>query len=293
MANNQPGILAPLPSVARFLTFTLKPDADPTATLQQLAQQTDGDSLLVGLGLSLVARVGGQVPGLRELPALSGAAVEVASTPTPLLLWLRGNDRGELVNRSRHLRSLLSAAFEPIDAIDCYTYREKLDLSGYEDGTENPQDEEAVQAAIVQNGKPGLEGSSFVAVQQWLHNLKHFETLPPKERDNVFGRRQSDNEEFDEAPESAHVKRTAQEDFDPPAFMVRRSMPWNDATCEGLVFVAFGHSLDAFEMALKRMVGLDDGITDGLFRFTQPITGAYFWCPPLKDGKLDLSLLKL
>lgn len=293
MAHFQPGILAPLPPVARFLTFTLKPDTDPRPALQKLAQQADGESLVVALGQSLLTCCETRIPGLRELPALSGAAVEVPSTPTALLLWLRGNDRGELVNRSRQLRSLLSAAFEPADAIDSYTYREKFDLSGYEDGTENPQDAEAVQAAIVQNGKPGFDGSSFVAVQQWLHNLNHLETLPQKERDNVIGRRQSDNEELDGAPESAHVKRTAQEDFDPPAFMVRRSMPWNDATREGLVFVAFGHNLDAFEMALKRMVGMDDGITDGLFRFSQPITGAYFWCPPLANGKLDLSLLKL
>ena len=74
--------------------------------------------------------------------------------------------------------------------------------------------------------------------------------------------------------------------------MVRRSMPWNDATREGLVFVAFGHTLQAFEAVMRRMVGLDDGITDGMFRFSQPVNGAYFWCPPMLDGKLDLSLLK-
>ena len=34
------------------------------------------------------------------------------------------------------------------------------------------------------------------------------------------------DEEIDEAPETSHVKRTAQEDFEPPAFMLRRSMPW-------------------------------------------------------------------
>jgi hypothetical protein len=30
------------------------------------------------------------------------------------------------------------------------------------------------------------------------------------------------------APPSAHVKSAAQESYDPPAFMVRRSMPWLD-----------------------------------------------------------------
>jgi putative iron-dependent peroxidase len=30
---------------------------------------------------------------------------------------------------------------------------------------------------------------------------------------------------------------------------------------------------------------------DALFRFTRPLTGSHFWCPPLKDVKLDLSAL--
>jgi len=229
---------------------------------------------------------------MREMPALSGAAVEVPSAPAALWIWLRGEDRGVLVNLSRTLRALLAPAFELRDAIDSFMYRDSRDLSGYIDGTENPQDGDAVRAAILSNDKPGLNGSSFVAVQQWLHNLNHFNALSLKERDNIFGRHQADNEEFDSAPDSAHVKRTAQESYNPPAFMVRRSMPWNDATRDGLVFVAFGHSFDAFETVLKRMVGMEDGITDGLFRFTQPLNGAYFWCPPVSEGKLDLSLLK-
>ena len=77
----------------------------------------------------------------------------------------------------------------------------------------------------------------------------------------------SDNEELEDAPESAHVKRTAQEDFEPEAFVVRRSMPWADANSEGLEFVAFGASLDAYEAQLTRMSGLEDGTVDCAFPF--------------------------
>jgi len=68
-------------------------------------------------------------------------------------------------------------------------------------------------------------------------------------------------------------------------------MPWADGARAGLVFVAFGKSLDAFEAQLKRMVGAEDGITDGLFKFTRPISGSYFWCPPMRNGRLDLRAL--
>ncbi|HYM33312.1 MAG TPA: hypothetical protein VEU47_18585, partial [Candidatus Cybelea sp.] len=90
------------------------------------------------------------------------------------------------------------------------------------------------------------------------------------------------------APASAHVKRTAQESFTPEAFVLRRSMPWTDATRAGLVFVAFGRSFDSFEAQLTRMSGLEDGVTDALFGFSRPVTGAYFWCPAMRNGRLDL-----
>jgi len=57
------------------------------------------------------------------------------------------------------------------------------------------------------------------------------------------------------------------------------------------MFVAFGNSFDAFEAIMERMVGEDDGIVDALFKFTTPITGSYYWCPPVKNGKLNLSAL--
>ena len=70
-------------------------------------------------------------------------------------------------------------------------------------------------------------------------------------------------------------------------------MPWAEGNDGGLMFVAFGKSFDAFEAQLKRMTGGEDGVVDALFGFTQPVSGAYFWCPAMKDGKLDLSLLGL
>jgi putative iron-dependent peroxidase len=57
------------------------------------------------------------------------------------------------------------------------------------------------------------------------------------------------------------------------------------------MFVAFGKSLDAFEAQLKRMAGAEDGTVDALFTFTRPVTGAYYWCPPVRGRKLDLRAI--
>ena len=289
--NAQPGLLAEVPSHARYLTFRRRPAAaDPRSALQRLAALPVDEARVVGLGASLVSELGADIAGLGTFPALDGAGFSVPSTPSPLWCWLRGEDRGELVHAGRLVRRALGDAFEVDTVIDAFRHLDGRDLTGYEDGTENPTGDDAVTAAVSSGRGEGLEGASFVAVQQWVHDLDRFESFGPAEQDEVIGRRRSDNEEMEDAPEAAHVKRTEQEAFDPPAYLLRRSMAWADATREGLVFVSFSASLDPFETLLCRMTGADDGIADHLFRFTHPVTGAYFWCPPVRaDGRLDFS----
>lgn len=291
MSNPQSGILAPVPAAARYLLFQLLPDCDPMPPLQALAAAADGRLTIVGIGHPLLAAVGADIPGMHPFPNDADAKVDVPSTPTAVWLWLRGDDHGELFHRGRKLEKLLAPAFERVSAIDAFCYKDSRDLSGYIDGTENPEGDAARDVALLAGSGAGLDGSSFVAVQQWLHDLDRFQALPADQQDACLGRRASDNQEMDDAPPSAHVKRTAQEDFEPEAFVLRRSMPWTCGADSGLVFVAFGRSFDSFEALLRRMIGADDGITDALFRFTRPLTGAYFWCPPMTADGLDLRAL--
>lgn len=292
MPHAQPGILAPVPRLARYLTFRLADAPGARDALAGLASSVDPAATVVGIGRATLLALGREIPGLRELPALAGPGVEVPSMPAALWCWLRGEDRGELVHRGRAIAATLAPAFELQAVVDAFQHLDSRDLTGYEDGTENPAGEEAVAAALVRGQRTGLDGGSFVAVQQWEHDLECFAAMSRDEQDASIGRRRSDNEELEDAPASAHVKRTAQESFEPEAFVVRRSMPWADGQRAGLVFVCFGHSLDAFEAQLRRMAGAEDGVTDALFRFTRPITGASFWCPPVTpSGRLDLRAL--
>ncbi|WP_460415154.1 Dyp-type peroxidase [Pseudomonas sp. microsymbiont 2] len=287
----QPGLLAtPVPAHARHLFFALDSREALPAVLDQLLPQVDGQSLILGIGAPLAKVLGREVPGLRSFPQLD-AVVENPATQHALWLWLRGAERGELFLRAQALQQMLAPALRLIDSVDGFLHRGGHDLTGYEDGTENPVDEDAVAAAIVPGDVPGLAGSSFAAFQLWKHDLDYFKSLPQADQDNIIGRRLSDNEELDDAPESAHVKRTAQESFEPEAFVVRRSVAWTDERGAGLAFVALGFSLDAFEVQLRRMSGLEDGVVDGLYRFSRPLSGGYYWCPPLAEGGADLRLL--
>lgn len=289
----QPGIFEPVPAQGRYLTCQLRVGADSRTVLRRLAGQADGQHTIVGLGASLVRELDATVPGLRSFRGVDGARVKLPATPADLLIWLRGTDRGELLIRSRHLEALIAPAFDVQDITDAFNHNHGRDLTGYQDGTENPEGADAEAAAVLPDSAGLLAGSSFVAVQRWRHHMSRFEAMSKLQQDHAIGRERESNQELDDAPESAHVKRTAQENFDPEAFVLRRSMPWAEGNEGGLVFAAFGCSFDAFEAQLRRMSGAEDGIVDALFGFTEPETGAYFWCPPVCNGEIDLRAIGL
>ncbi len=289
-ASAQPGILQPLSMLGRSLTFDLTTQENPRAALVKLQEAFKPDWGIVGLGLPLLQALEQNIAGLQSFPSLEGVGCKVPSTQQALWVLLRADDHSTLFERTEKLKKLLDGSFILDDALDTFRYRDSRDLSGYIDGTENPTDDAAITTALVADGEH-LRGSSFVAVQRWVHDLQRFHSFPAAQQDATIGRRRQGNEEIEDAPESAHVKRTAQESFTPEAFMLRRSMPWDKGITRGFEFIAFGNTNDSFERSLRRMVGLDDGIVDALFTFTQPITGGYFWCPPIKDSKLNLHAI--
>jgi len=289
----QKGILAEETRYARYLFFSIEMTTDITRALIALRDVNNSDLTVIGLGESLVTCFSKDIPGLKVFPADASFAIDVPSTPAALWCWLRGDDRGELFHRSRQIEALLAPALVLSEVVESFQYDRNRDLSGYIDGTENPVGDEAQQAAIVTGQGTGLDGGSFVAVQQWLHDFDSLSDMSIEEKDDVIGRHISDNEEFDSAPESAHVKRTAQESFTPDAFILRRSMPWVEGMDGGLMFVAFGKDFTAFEALHNRMLGKEDGVRDGIYQFTRPISGGYYFCPPVKAGKLDLSCIGL
>ncbi len=289
MKNHQQGILEDLPKNARALFFALKEPKKIDEALKNLRDdiEMDGTKIVVGFGQNLVKSLQKEISGLTHFPEnkmlFGKAQAEV------LWLWLRDPDQGVLLHRSIRLTHLLSEAFNLEKIVDTFQYQEGRDLSGFMDGTENPQGADANAAALVETGH--LQGSSFVAVQLWQHDFAQLAAMRQSAQDNAIGRRVSDNEELDDAPQSAHVKRVAQERFTPEAFVLRRSMPWKKDNLGGLLFVAFGKSFAAFNAQWQNMIGAEDKIKDALFLFTEPKNHGFYWCPPMHNNKLDLSLL--
>jgi putative iron-dependent peroxidase len=284
----QPAILEPLPSLARYVTFDLRAGAEPAAVLRALAALEHDPKTVIGVGVPLAERLGRPIPGLRTFPA---DLPPFPSTQHALWVYLAHGDSTRLFDAGRALGRRFHGLLDIVDEVDAFTYRAGRDLSGFVDGTENPKGDAALRAAIVDGRGVGLDGGSFVAVQRWVHDLDAVDRMTVEARVAAIGRDLATDVELADAPVSAHVKRTAQESFDPPAFVVRRSMPYGGIREHGLNFVAFGESLDRFERQLRRMSGHDDGIPDGILSFTRAVSGAYYFCPPLREGRCDLRAL--
>jgi putative iron-dependent peroxidase len=284
----QPAILRPVPAAGRFVTFSLAPSADAVRVLRVLSAAPADAHAVVGVGRPLVLAAGATVPGLRAFPDDLSL---FPATQAALFGFWGHRDASTGFDACDAFATRFEGALVVTEEVESFLYKKGRDLSGFEDGTENPKGKAAVQAAIIAGRGPGLDGGSFVAVQRWAHDLRAIRTLSNAVQAQIVGRDRRSNREIADAPPSAHVKRTAQESFSPPAFIVRRSMPYGGVRESGLYFVAYGESLDRFERILRRMAGRDDGIVDGLFSYSRAVSGGYYFCPPLSGGKLDLCAL--
>jgi putative iron-dependent peroxidase len=168
-AHSQAGILESVPPLARYLTFSVI-DTDKVRDAIRTLHDIDGDGIVIGVAESVVECLDANIPGLKPFPAMTGAGIDVPATPGALWAWLRGDDRGDLLHASRRLQAQLSEAFELTKVVDAFKHDTGRDLTGYEDGTENPEGDAAIDAALVASRGYGLDGSSFVAVQQWQHD---------------------------------------------------------------------------------------------------------------------------
>jgi putative iron-dependent peroxidase len=285
----QPAILTPPAAAGRFITLGLTRDANPRDVAARLASLALDERLIVGIGEPLVRALGKKVDGLRAFPEMVGPGGTFPSTQGAIWLFVGGTDAGEILLRARRVIASLGEHVRIDEDIPSFVYGGGRDLTGFEDGTENPKGERAVEVAF----GPGAQrtGGCFVAAQKWIHDLGAFERLSPQARNDVFGRAVDSNEELASAPLTAHVKRAAQESYEPNAFLLRRSMPWGDVREHGLYFVAYAATLDSFERILRRMAGLDDGVADALLSISRAVTGSYFWCPPILTDRLDLRPL--
>jgi putative iron-dependent peroxidase len=60
-------------------------------------------------------------------------------------------------------------------------------------------------------------------------------------------------------------------------------MPYGNVDDHGTVFVGFSAEQQRLAKMLESMAGLVNGSRDALTRYTQPLTGAYYFVPSVED----------
>lgn len=170
-----------------------------------------------------------------------------------------------------------------------FRWVEERDLSGFIDGTENPQGEDTRrEVAVINEGVDA--GGSYVFVQRWEHNLKQLNRMSVGDQEMIIGRTKDANEEIDgdERPATSHLSRVDLKENGKGLKIVRQSLPYGTASgTHGLYFIAYCARLHNIEQQLLSMFGETDGKRDGMLRFTKPVTGGYYFAPSL-DKLLSL-----
>jgi putative iron-dependent peroxidase len=195
------------------------------------------------------------------------------------VVWLSGSARDVIFDMARSALRDLAGLASLADETSSWSYRHDRDLTGFIDGSENPTLLDAPAAALLPEGVPGAAGSVLL-LQKWKHRVAEWEALPVQQQEGIMGRTKLDSVELEHKPSDSHVARTDQDEF---GHIFRRNMPYGSVEDHGTMFVGFSADQKRLSRMLDSMAGLVTGTRDALTRFTQPLTGSYYFVPSVES----------
>ncbi|WP_229668570.1 Dyp-type peroxidase [Edaphobacter acidisoli] len=201
------------------------------------------------------------------------------ATQHDALVWLSGSAYDVLFDMARSVVRDLTGLASLADETSSWPYRHDRDLTGFIDGSENPTLLDAPTAALIPEGAPGAAGSVLL-LQKWKHNVNSWEALPIAQQERIMGRSKPDSVEFTDKATDAHIVRTDQDAF---GKIFRRNMPYGGVEDHGTMFVGFSADQKRLANMLDSMAGITNGIRDALTRYTQPLTGSYYFVPSIES----------
>ncbi len=297
----QSAILPDASPHAIFLTLALGPESDAAAHVRRAAarlsalagqaNQLDGQSgnevlSAIGFGAAVWDRLypAARPDNLTPFQVLSDNGRRAPATAGDIFIHLRGTRFDLCFETARHFRNLLGGAVTVVEETHGFRYLDSRDLTGFVDGTENPQgDEDRTRVALLSGGAGPFEAGSFVAVQRYIHDLVSWEALAIEEQEKIIGRSKAENIEFsaEEKAPTAHIKRVNLKEDGQSLEILRHSMPYGTVSEHGLLFVAYGADPTIFDKMLHEMILADRaGHYDHLMSHSRAVTGTRFFVPP-------------
>ncbi|MFD1438834.1 Dyp-type peroxidase [Acinetobacter sp. ANC 4282] len=290
-------VILPLPSDhARFIVLRLKDLtidelkeklADLFTTRDRLITQHPNAQIKTGVafGPALWAKLYNQTPeDFKQLEPIQGS-FQMPVVPADVLIHVASQRTDICFALSQSFFEGIQDKVEVLDERVCFRNFDGRDLTGFIDGTENPQfpDDRAEVALLGEDAGVFADGS-FVFAQRYAHNLAKWKQLKVDTQENVIGRTKLESIELDDEvkPENAHIARVVIEDEEGEEMeILRHSLPYGDGKGDqGLFFIAYTKKLEIIDHMLQHMFGTTgDGIHDRLLHFVTPVDGAYYFAP--------------
>lgn len=290
-------VILPLPSDhARFIVLRLK-----DLSIEKLKEQlehlfTSRDRLItqhpqaqiktaVAFGPELWSRLYSQSPaGFKQLEPIHGS-FEMPVVPADVLIHIASARADICFALSQAFFEGIQDQVQVLDERVCFRYFDGRDITGFIDGTENPQfPDNRAEVALLGEDSGIFQDGSFIFAQRYAHNLEKWKKLKVDTQEQVMGRTKLESIELDDEvkPENAHVARTVVEDEEGEEMeILRHSLPYGDGRGDqGLFFIAYTKDLKIIDAMLERMFGTSgDRIHDRLLHFVTPLDGAYYFAP--------------
>lgn len=223
---------------------------------------------------------------LRAFPRIAGAIHPAPITQCDLMLHLRAERYDVLFELADQFTQALGEWFDAIETVQGFRYRDRRDLTGFVDGTENPAVDERAAVALVGSEDAQWAGGSYLHIQRYVHRMESWNKLPVKQQEAIIGRTKDSDEELpdEDRPLTAHISRVVIEENGEELQILRQSLPYGSPSGDkGLYFTSYCKTPAVFEQMLTRMVApTDDGRVDHLLNFSRAVTGAAFFAPSIE-----------
>jgi putative iron-dependent peroxidase len=292
-------VVRPLTSAAIFLVATINPGGASRAAVQSFCgdlpallravgfRDIEGDlSCVMGVGSEAWDRLFG-APRPKELHPfreIRTGSRHAPSTPGDLIFHIRARRMDLCFELATQIMARLADAVSPIDEVHGFRYFDDRDLFGFVDGTENPTEQAATEAAFIGPEDAAFAGASYVIVQKYVHDLPGWNALSTEAQERIIGRTKLADIELDDAvkPTSAHNALTTIVENGKETKILRDNMPFGNAALAefGTYFIGYARSPRTIEQMLDNMfVGRPPGNYDRLLDFSRALTGSLFFVP--------------
>src|ERR1700733_2989125 len=292
-------VAAPLTRAAIFLVATLNPGSENRAILRSFCgdlaallravefRDLEGAlSCSMAFGSEAWDRLFGQRRPHERHPfrGIRAGARHAVSTPGDLLFHIRAKRMDLCFELATQIMARIENAVSPVDEVEGFRYFDDRDLIGFVDGTENPRGAAVVDAVLIGDEDAAFEGSSYVIVQKYLHDLDAWNKLSTEAQERIIGRTKLADIELDDSvkPTSAHNALTTIVENGKEIKILRDNMPFGrPGHAEfGTYFIGYSRSPRTIEQMLENMfIGRPPGNYDRLLDFSRAVTGNLFFVP--------------